>query len=166
MKKTLLSLLKSLVIASLFAFGALVIFAIIIAAALESSPYADILIFLIVGAIYVPFWYHQREGHRIELHTARGETATYRSELAAWWQKDGKILLVILAVCALVGEASCWLPTTKNTIAFCLLPLMPPLGLVPIPVLRAVAGIVWAFGLALGCMLLRSRKLMREQPKQ
>lgn len=162
MKKILLSLLKSLIIASLWAFGALVIFAIIIAAVLNSTPYANILIFFIVGAIYIPFWYHGREGKRIEPYTARGEDVTYRSELVAYWQKEGKILFVIFIVCAVIGEISFFLPMQQNFVAFCLVPIFPPLGLIPIPVLRGVCSIAWAAAVAVGCVLLRSRKLIKE----
>ena len=162
MKKTLVSLLKSLIVATLWAYGALVVCAIVVAAALNSMPYAEYLIFFIVGAIYIPFWYHGREGKRIDPYTARGEAVSYRSELIAYWQKEGKPLLVIFCVCAVIGEIFSLIPMQQNYVGFCLVPIFPPLGLIPIPVLRGVCSIVWASAVAVGCVLIRSRKLMRE----
>ena len=171
MRSTIFFLLKSIIKATLLSFLIYFISAILIAAAYEDKQSARFSVaFLVMFFAYAFSYYMLHEKHRLDTYIPRDAQFTYRSELKAYFAQQGKYLLLIYGVCAVACEISSTvisvLEITGNPVATACCMFFPFYTVIGIPVLRSIASLVIAMGLASALCFLHSWRIKNNKIKQ
>lgn len=154
--------LKHITLASLADLGVYAASAILLAAVFEGHrTLLDMVCFVFLMVFYAVFFYRFHMYPRISTYMEHGERFDPKGELMAFLRADGKIMLIIYGICAVVTEISVIVTrgAPQNPVAaICMFPI-GPFMLLPIPVLRSVICFVYAAVVLCGLALLRSRKI-------
>ena len=158
--------LKHIILASLADLGVYIPAGFLIAAIFEGpepnkATMKDLVCFLFLMAFYAVFFYRFHMYSRINTYAEHTERFDLKAELLGFIRADGKSILIIYGICAVVTEISVIVTngSPKNPIAaMCMFPI-GPFMLLPIPVLRSVICFVYAAAVLCGLALLRSRKI-------
>lgn len=154
--------LKHITLASLADLGVYAASAILLAAVFEGHrPLLDMVCFVFLMVFYAVFFYRFHMYPRISTYMEHGERFDPKGELMAFLRADGKIMLIIYGICAVVTEISVIVTrgAPQNPVAaICMFPI-GPFMLLPIPVLRSVICFVYAAVVLCVLTLLRSRKI-------
>lgn len=154
--------LKNMTLASLTDLGVYAASAILLAAVFEGHrTLLDMVCFVFLMVFYAVFFYRFHMYPRISTYMEHGERFDPKGELMAFLRADGKIMLIIYGICAVVTEISVIVTrgAPQNPVAaICMFPI-GPFMLLPIPVLRSVICFVYAAVVLCGLALLRSRKI-------
>ena len=156
--------LKHITLASLADLGVYAASAILLAAVFEGHrTLLDMVCFVFLMVFYAVFFYRFHMYPRISTYMEHGERFDPKGELMAFLRADGKIMLIIYGICAVVTEISVIVTrgAPQNPVAaICMFPI-GPFMLLPIPVLRSVICFVYAAVVLCVLTLLRSRKIHR-----
>ena len=156
--------LKHITLASLADLGVYAASAILLAAVFEGHrTLLDMVCFVFLMVFYAVFFYRFHMYPRISTYMEHGERFDPKGELMAFLRADGKIMLIIYGICAVVTEISVIVTrgAPQNPVAaICMFPI-GPFMLLPIPVLRSVICFVYASVVLCVLTLLRSRKIHR-----
>jgi hypothetical protein len=154
--------LKHITLASLADLGVYAASAILLAAVFEGHrTLLDMVCFVFLMVFYAVFFYRFHMYPRISTYMEHGERFDPKGELMAFLRADGKIMLIIYGICAVVTEISVIVTrgAPQNPVAaICMFPI-GPFMLLPIPVLRSVICFVYASVVLCVLTLLRSRKI-------
>ena len=154
--------LKHITLASLADLGVYAASAILLVAVFEGRrTLLDMVCFVFLMVFYAVFFYRFHMYPRISTYMEHGERFDPKGELMAFLRADGKIMLIIYGICAVVTEISVIVTrgAPQNPVAaICMFPI-GPFMLLPIPVLRSVICFVYAAVVLCGLALLRSRKI-------
>ena len=166
-KNQWLTCLWDVVKTSLACFGVLLVFSIILAAALmefESRLVRDCIMYVLTMACYAVLFYRFHMYPRISTYMEHPMQFDLKKEFGAFLRADGRIILAIYGVAAVAIEISCFIfpsPTPNPIATACLFALGPFGGLIPVPVLRSVICFVYAAVVLCVLTLLRSRKIYK-----
>ena len=156
--------LKHITLASLADLGVYAASAILLAAVFEGHrTLLDMVCFVFLMVFYAVFFYRFHMYTRISTYMEHGERFDPKGELMAFLRADGKIMLIIYGICAVVTEISVIVTrgAPQNPVAaICMFPI-GPFMLLPIPVLRSVICFVYAAVVLCVLTLLRSRKIYK-----
>ena len=156
--------LRDITLASLADLGVYVAAAILLAAVFEGNrTLLDIVCFVFLMAFYAIFFYRFHMIPRIKTYMEHTERFDPIGELKAFLRADGKNMLIIYGICAVVTEISVIVTqgAPQNPVAaVCMFPI-GPFMLLPVPVLRSVVCFVYAAVVLCVLTLLRSRKIYK-----
>ena len=156
--------LKHITLASLADLGVYAASAILLAAVFEGHrTLLDMVCFVFLMVFYAVFFYRFHMYPRISTYMEHGERFDPKGELMAFLRADGKIMLIIYGICAVVTEISVIVTrgAPQNPVAaICMFPI-GPFMLLPIPVLRSVICFVYAAVVLCGLALLRSHRIYK-----
>ena len=156
--------LKHITLASLADLGVYAASAILLVAVFEGHrTLLDMVCFVFLMVFYAVFFYRFHMYPRISTYMEHGERFDPKGELMAFLRADGKIMLIIYGICAVVTEISVIVTrgAPQNPVAaICMFPI-GPFMLLPIPVLRSVICFVYAVVVLCALTLLRSRKIYK-----
>ena len=116
MRMAIVKLIKSIVIASLFAFVLYFILAFTLAALFEDNPNKDLYISCCIVLIYDLSFYVIHERRRTDTFEDCDEQFTYRKELKSYFAAEGKYLL-LLSQLSLRLVCSCLRRISTNLLA-------------------------------------------------
>ena len=156
--------LKHITLASLADLGVYAASAILLAAVFEGHrTLLDMVCFVFLMVFYAVFFYRFHMYPRISTYMEHGERFDPKGELMAFLRADGKIMLIIYGICAVVTEISVIVTrgAPQNPVAaICMFPI-GPFMLLPIPVLRSVICFAYAVVVLCALTLLRSHKIYK-----
>lgn len=156
--------LKHIILASLADLGVYATSAILLVAVFEGHrTLLDMVCFVFLMVFYAVFFYRFHMYPRISTYMEHGERFDPKVELMAFLRADGKIMLIIYGICAVVTEISVIVTrgAPQNPVAaICMFPI-GPFMLLPIPVLRSVICFVYAVVVLCALTLLRSHKIYK-----
>lgn len=157
--------LKHITLASLADLGVYAASAILLVAVFEGRrTLLDMVCFVFLMVFYAVFFYRFHMYPRISTYMEHGERFDPKGELMAFLRADGKIMLIIYGICAVVTEISVIVTrgAPQNPVAaICMFPI-GPFMLLPIPVLRSVICFVYAAVVLCGLALLRSHRIYKD----
>ncbi len=159
--------LKHITLASLADLGVFIASSALLAAIFEGEDkqaLRSLVAYVFMMVFYAVFFYRFREYNRISTYMEHTERFDLKGELMAFLRADGKIVLAIYGIAAIVTEISWFVfpsPTPNPVATACLFALGPFSALLPIPVLRSVICFVYAAVVLCGLALLRSHKIYR-----
>lgn len=163
MRMAIVKLIKSIVIASLFAFVLYFILAFTLAALFEDNPNRDLYISCCIVLIYDLSFYVIHERRRTDTFEDCDEQFTYRKELKSYFAAEGKYLLLLYGIFAAVVEIGMLVsPENFNKSIGAIFAMIYPLTpYIPIPVVRSVVSLLLCMIGAVILVLLRSRKITK-----
>ena len=157
--------LKHIILASLADLGVYAASAILLVAVFEGHrTLLDMVCFVFLMVFYAVFFYRFHMYSRINTYAEHTERFDLKAELLGFIRADGKSILIIYGICAVVTEISVIVTngSPKNPIAaMCMFPI-GPFMLLPIPVLRSVICFVYAAAVLCGLALLRSYRIYKD----
>ena len=163
MRSRIVSLLKSIVLSSLFAFVLYFILAFPLAGAFEGDANKDLYISCCMVLIYALSFYVIHERRRKETFAECDEQFTYGKEIKSYFAAEGKYLLILYGICAAIVEIGMLISAESFNksigVAFAMIyPLTP---YIPIPVVRSVLSLLICMLAAVGLAMLRSSRIKR-----
>lgn len=163
MRSTIVKLIKSITIASLFAFVLYFILAFSLAAIFEDDPNKDIYISCCMVLIYNLSFYVIHERSRAETFAECDDQFTCRKELKSYFAVEGKYLLLLYGIFAAVVEIGMLVSPENfnNSIGIIFAMIYPLTPYIPIPIIRSVLSLLLCMIGATALVLLRSRKITK-----
>ena len=163
MKSRIVSLLKSIVLSSLFAFVLYFILAFPLAGAFEDDPNKDLYISCCMILIYALSYYVVHERRRKETFAECDEQFTYGKEIKSYFAAEGKYLLILYGICAVIVEIGMLVSPDgfNNSIGVAFAMIYPLTPYIPIPVVRSVLSLLICMLAAVGLAMLRSSRIKR-----
>ena len=163
-EKQWITCLRDITLASLADLGVYAASAILLVAVFEGHrTLLDMVCFVFLMVFYAVFFYRFHMYPRISTYTEHTDRFDPIGELKAFLCADGKIMLIIYGICAVVTEISVIVTrgAPQNPVAaICMFPI-GPFMLLPIPVLRSVICFVYAVVVLCALTLLRSHKIYK-----
>jgi len=161
--------LRSMVLSTVATLGTFVVFAILIAAVLNSiknDTIQDLAINAIILIAYAIFLYIFRMRNRLDTyaeHTGKFDT---KKELIAYIKNEGKIMFMLYGIIALVSEISFLvlflMNQARNPVTFVTQFCIGPWINMTVPVLRSVVAVVYSAVIVCLLAILRSRKIYQD----
>ncbi len=167
-KQKWLICLKSIVFASLATLGVFLIGAIVIAAALseiQNQFIRDAAVYVMTMVMYAVFFYRFHMHNRLDTYAKHTAKFDPKKELISYIHAEGKIMLAIYGIAAVVTEISALIMQNapQNPIMFATMFCLGPWMVIKIPVLRSVIAFVYSATVLCLLALLRSRKIHEEE---
>ena len=165
MSKKLIYHFKIIAKAVAISFLALIIFSIVVAAAIKNSPIKDFLICALVFSIYLFFLYRTKISHNLDTYAEHNGNLNYLKEARAYLKVEGKYHLIIFICMALLCELSYLIQyivnsdSFRNPIVFVCTPIFPFMNSIKIPVLRSIANIALVMFSTIFLELFKSNKI-------
>lgn len=169
MKKQFLSNLKSVFISSIVSFLVYAACVIFLAAAWEYNDNKFLYMYCVIAIIYSFCFYHRHMKDRLDTFAAHDKKYDIIQETKMYLKKDGKFLIIIYGICALLCELSYWIipftniPMEQNPIPIICLWFFPFIATIKIPVLRSLVNLLLAIIIAVLTANIRSYAIFKEK---
>lgn len=167
-KNEWVSCVKSIVLASLAVVGVFMLGAWVIAAVLgeiENDTVRTIFGDAMIMVLYAVFFYRFRMYKRLVTYAEHTDKFAFKTELTAYIRAEGKNMLVIYGILAVVTEFSCLLlqNAPRNPVAFATAFCLEPWMQLNVPVLRCVLAFVYSAAIVCLLAVLRSFKIHQQK---
>ena len=158
--------LKHIALASLADFGVYILVAYLLAAIFEDhKSLLDIVAYVFLMVFYAIFIYVFHMSPRISTYTEHTKRFDPKGELMAFLRADGKVILIVYAICAIATEVSCFIfpsPAPNPIATVTMFPISPLNVFIPVPVIRSVVCFVYSAVVLCVLALMRSHKIYQE----
>ena len=171
MKKQLLSNFKSVLISSIVSFFAYLLSVVFLAALWENSANRFLYMYCVIAIIYSICFYRFHMSNRIDTFATHGEKYNFIQETKAYLKEDGKFLIIIYGICAIVCEISYLIiylsnmPTEQNFVFILCLWFFPFIASIKIPILRSVVSLLLASAIAILVANIRSYVIFKDNKR-
>ena len=161
MRLTIVKLIKSIVLASLFSLLLYFLTGFPLAAILDGNPNKHFYISCWMLLLYNLSFYVIHERNRTETFSECDNQFTYSKELKSYFAAEGKYLLLLYGICAVIVEIGMLVsPENFNKSIGGIFAMFYPLTpYIPIPVVRSVTSLLLCMIGAVILVLLRSHKI-------
>ena len=158
-----------MVLSTVATLGTFVVFAILIAAVLNSiknDTVQDLAIYAIILIAYAIFLYIFRMRNRLDTYAEHTDKFDTKKELIAYIQNEGKVMFMLYGIIALVSEISFLvlflMNQARNPVTFVTQFCIGPWINMTVPVLRSVVAVVYSTVIVCLLAILRSRKIYQD----
>ena len=158
-----------MVLSTVATLGTFVVFAILIAAVLNSiknDTVQDLAIYAIILIAYAIFLYIFRMRNRLDTYAEHTDKFDTKKELIAYIQNEGKVMFMLYGIIALVSEISFLvlflMNQARNPVTFVTQFCIGPWINMTVPVLRSVVAVVYSAVIVCLLAILRSRKIYQD----